>query len=45
MATFASLFYCFTFACTQRLWAGVILHGLVDAIAVVFFGAALVAPF
>lgn len=45
MATLASLFYCFTFACTQRLWAGVFLHGLVDAIAVVFFGAALVAPF
>ncbi|HIK26044.1 MAG TPA: CPBP family intramembrane metalloprotease [Thermosynechococcus sp. M46_R2017_013] len=45
MATFASLFYCLAFACTQRLWAGVILHGLVDAIAVVFFGAALVAPF
>ncbi|QEQ01752.1 CPBP family intramembrane metalloprotease [Thermosynechococcus sp. CL-1] len=45
MATLASLFYCLTFACTQRLWAGVLLHGLVDAIAVVFFGAALVAPF
>ncbi|MFN4280191.1 CPBP family intramembrane glutamic endopeptidase [Thermosynechococcus sp.] len=45
MATLASLFYCFVFACTQRLWAGVVLHGLVDAIAVVFFGAALVAPF
>ncbi|URR35817.1 CPBP family intramembrane metalloprotease [Thermosynechococcus sp. HN-54] len=45
MATLASLFYCLTFACTQRLWAGVMLHGLVDAIAVVFFGAALVAPF
>ncbi|HIK49045.1 MAG TPA: CPBP family intramembrane metalloprotease [Thermosynechococcus sp. M55_K2018_012] len=45
MATLASLFYCLIFACTQRLWAGVLLHGLVDAIAVVFFGAALVAPF
>ncbi|MFN4195435.1 MAG: lysostaphin resistance A-like protein [Thermosynechococcus sp.] len=45
MATLASLFYCLTFACTQRLWAGVLLHGLVDAIAVVFFGAALVVPF
>ncbi|MDR7993552.1 CPBP family intramembrane glutamic endopeptidase [Thermosynechococcus sp. TG252] len=45
MATLASLFYCLTFACTQRLWAGVLLHGLVDAIAVVFFGAALVTPF
>ncbi|AHB87632.1 hypothetical protein NK55_01285 [Thermosynechococcus sp. NK55a] len=45
MATLASIFYCLAFACTQRLWAGVVLHGLVDAIAVVFFGAALVAPF
>ncbi|BAC08240.1 tll0689 [Thermosynechococcus vestitus BP-1] len=45
MATLASIFYCLAFACTQRLWTGVLLHGLVDAIAVVFFGAALVAPF
>ncbi|BCX12461.1 MAG: hypothetical protein KatS3mg067_1399 [Thermosynechococcus sp.] len=45
MASLASIFYCLAFACTQRLWVGVLLHGLVDAIAVVFFGAALVAPF
>lgn len=45
LATLASLLYCFMFACTQRLWGGVLLHGLVDALAVVCFGAALVAPF
>ncbi|XFA72915.1 CPBP family intramembrane metalloprotease [Thermosynechococcaceae cyanobacterium Okahandja] len=45
LATLASLFYCLMFACTQRLWGGVVLHGLVDALAVVFFGASLVTPF
>ncbi|ATS18627.1 CPBP family glutamic-type intramembrane protease [Synechococcus sp. PCC 6717] len=45
LATLASLFYCLMFACTQRLWGGVVLHGLVDALAVVSFGATLTAPF
>ncbi len=45
LATLASLFYCLMFACTQRLWGGVVLHGLVDALAVVFFGATLTTPF
>ncbi|MBD2022265.1 CPBP family intramembrane metalloprotease [Leptolyngbya sp. FACHB-36] len=45
LATIASLFYSFAFGETNRLWASIIIHGVVDTTAVVLLGAALTVPF
>lgn len=45
LATLASLFYAFAFGETNRLWASITIHGIVDTTAVLLLGASLVVPF
>lgn len=45
LATLASLFYALAFGETNRLWASITIHGIVDTTAVVLLGASLVVPF
>ena len=45
LATLASLFYSLAFGETNRLWASITIHGIVDTTAVVLLGASLVVPF
>lgn len=45
LATLASMFYALAFGETNRLWASITIHGIVDTIAVLLLGASLVVPF
>ncbi len=45
LATLASLFYSLAFGETNRLWASITIHGIVDTTAVLVLGASLVVPF
>lgn len=45
LATLASLFYALAFGETNRLWASITIHGIVDTTAVLLLGASLVVPF
>ncbi len=45
LATLASLFYSLAFGETNRLWASITIHGIVDTTAVLLLGASLVVPF
>ncbi|XGV98804.1 MAG: CPBP family intramembrane glutamic endopeptidase [Leptolyngbya sp. BL-A-14] len=45
LATLASMFYSLAFGETNRLWASITIHGVVDTTAVLVLGASLVVPF
>lgn len=45
LATLASMFYSLAFGETNRLWASITIHGIVDTTAVLLLGASLVVPF
>lgn len=45
LATLASLFYSLAFGETNRLWASITIHGIVDTTAVILLGASLIVPF
>lgn len=45
LATLASMFYSLALGETNRLWASITIHGIVDTTAVVLLGASLVVPF
>ena len=45
LATLASMFYALAFGETNRLWASITIHGIVDTTAVLLLGASLVVPF
>jgi membrane protease YdiL (CAAX protease family) len=45
LATLASMFYALAFGETNRLWASITIHGVVDTTAVLLLGASLVVPF